>query len=102
MTSTARRFTTVFALLLALPATAHASSVAVDGGVLTIDAGGSYLDLDVQQDGADFVVFDYSGGMTTGEGCEAARADPTTILTGADGDQYTCTGSIVSVHVTGG
>jgi Ca2+-binding RTX toxin-like protein len=104
MEFTARRLATACAaLVLALPASAQAASIAVDGGQLKIDGASGYLDLDVLQDGSDFTVYDYSGDVTAGSGCAAAAPDPVAIVTGGgDGDQYTCTGDVAGVTVEGG
>jgi hypothetical protein len=103
MTSTARRLATATAALaLLLPATAQAGTVAVADGALTIDAETSYIDLDISQDGSDFLVTDYGGNVQPGSGCEAAPADPLALVTGFEGDQYTCSGDIKALHVKGG
>src|SRR5215213_9103717 len=103
MTSTARRLLTACtALALVLPASAQAGTIAVDHGVLAIDAEASFLDVDISQDGADFSVFDYSGDLKPGAGCKAAPPDPTAVVFGGEGDAYTCTGDVASLRVTGG
>ena len=103
MTSSARRIvTTCTLLLLALPATASAGSISVSDGRLVMSAGSDYLDVDVLQDGDEVSVYDWSGEMTTGDGCEEAPPDPVAVISGDPTTHYTCAGVTAGIDVDGG
>lgn len=96
--------TTVASLLatLAVAAPASAASVSVEGGVLKINGGSDYVDLDATQDGTDFSIHDWSYELEAGDGCELDS--PELPVLGSVGEErtMTCSDVTASVHATVG
>ena len=103
MTSKARRIATASALLvLGLPAAAHAGTASVVDGRLVLDAAGDYIEGEVFHSGSEATLYDYTGILTLGDGCEEAAPDPLAALSDEPGGQYTCSGVTAGVELAGG
>ena len=102
MTPTARRLATACAalFLLSRPRRRPAPSPSATAPC-TLDAASSFLDVDLDQDGSDVVVADWSGELSAGDGCEAAAPDPLSVVMGSETSNYTCAGA-TKVAVVGG
>ena len=84
---------------LAAAAPASAGEISVGGGVLRIAGGNGFVDADVRQDGASFVVDDYGQSLEPGAGCRTEVPE----VVGPIGDRrITCTGVTAAVEATVG